>query len=62
VQPLEFPELADPSQEVLVRVQPSFIQLAAVPVIEDPSAIQQPPGVMSEHRRPEERSESGDER
>jgi hypothetical protein len=34
-----FPELADPAEEVLVRVQPSFIQLAAVPVVEDPSAI-----------------------
>ena len=43
MQPVEFAELADPSQEVLVRVQPSFIQLAAVPVIEDPPAVQEPP-------------------
>jgi len=34
-----FPELADPAEEVLVRVQPSFIQLGAVPVVEDPSAV-----------------------
>jgi hypothetical protein len=39
VQPLENSELGDPAQEVLVRVQPSFIQLAAVPVVEDPSTI-----------------------
>ena len=35
----EYPELADPAEEVLVRVQPSFVQLGAVPLVEDPSAI-----------------------
>ncbi len=39
----EYPELADPAEEVLVRVQPSFIQLGAVPVIEDPSVVQDSP-------------------
>jgi hypothetical protein len=43
VQPLEYHVLADPAEEILLRVQPSFIQLAAVPVIEDPPAVQEPP-------------------
>lgn len=32
----DYPTWADPAEEVLFRLQPSFIQLAAVPVIEDP--------------------------
>jgi hypothetical protein len=43
VQPLENSQLADPAEEVLVRVQPSFIQLAAVPVVQDPYQVQDPP-------------------
>lgn len=39
MQSSEFPELADPAEEVLVRVQPMFVQLGAVPVLEDPPAI-----------------------
>lgn len=33
---VEYPEIADPAEEVLVRVQPSFVQLGAVPLVEDP--------------------------
>jgi len=43
VQPPEISVLADPAEEILFRVQPSFIQLAAVPVTEDPSLVQEPP-------------------
>jgi hypothetical protein len=42
VQPPEISVLADPAEEILLRVQPSFIQLAAVPVIDDLSAVQEP--------------------
>jgi len=43
VQPLENPAWADPAEEVLVRVRPSFIQLAAVPLIEEPVSAPEPP-------------------
>jgi len=43
MQPLENPAWADPAEEVLVRVRPSFIQLAAVPLIEEPVSAPEPP-------------------
>ncbi|MFL6164458.1 MAG: hypothetical protein ACJ74U_19860 [Jatrophihabitantaceae bacterium] len=43
MQPLQNSVLADPAQEILLRVQPPFIQLAAVPVIEEPVTVQDPP-------------------
>ena len=42
MQPPEISVLADPAEEILLRVQPSFIQLAAVPVIDDSNAVQEP--------------------
>lgn len=43
VQPPETLAWADPAEEVLVRVRPTFIQLAAVPLIEEPAAAPEPP-------------------
>lgn len=43
MQPPENPAWADPAEEVLVRVRPYFIQLAAVPLIEQPTAAPEPP-------------------
>jgi hypothetical protein len=43
VQPPENPAWADPAEEVLVRVRPSFIQLAAVPLIEEAAPAPEAP-------------------
>jgi hypothetical protein len=43
VQPPDYSMLADPAEEVLLRLQPAFSQLAAVPLIENPVAVQQDP-------------------
>jgi hypothetical protein len=40
--------LADPAEEVLLRLQPSFSQLAAVPLIENPVLGQQDPPLSDE--------------